>query len=556
MKYQPPDSRFLARSGAVAFLYAAAAIGGLMHAVVGSTVTLIWAPSGIALAALVAHGYRMAFGVALGAFLANAWSGIPLLAAAGIATGNTLEALAGACLLARVARFRSALDRRQDVFALIVLAAVVSTTLSASVGVATLALGGMVALGDCATVWLKWWLGDMMGVLVVAPPLLLWLSHSRPVMSPRKAAEALCLVAALVLVSHKIFGAPELAGQGNYPAALAVFPFVIWGALRFAQWGASVVTLVISLLAILGTTGGTGPFVVDLPVDSLVRWCAFAVVVAVTGLLLATSVAEQHRAQADLKSSHEELEHRVKERTRDIAEINADLRREMVERRRLEHALIRVSEEQQQAIGRELHDGLGQHLTGLALLSATLQQKLCERAQPEAGAASQIVELVNQATVMTRSVARGLYPAALEFGGLPAALEQLADHTRSLQEMVCVFRCGPDVQVRDPLVAINLYRVAQEAVNNAVKYSQASHLRIELTRIEDRHRLCVSDNGIGADPERIWQGQGLGMHSMRYRASLLGGTFAIERNAHRGTTIEVIYPDQGAQHEQQRQHGS
>lgn len=556
MKKNKPGLHLSARLLGVTILYAAAAIGGLTYAVVGSTVTLVWAPSGIALAALVAFGYRMAFGVALGAFLANAWTGIPLLAAAGIATGNTLEALAGAFLLLRLAHFRSALDRHRDVLALMVLAAMFSTMLSASAGVATLTLGGIVPFENYATVWLKWWLGDMMGVLVVTPPLLVWLSRTRTALSPLKAVEALCLVAALVLVCHKIFGAPELAVHGYYPASLAVFPFIIWGALRFGPWGASLVTLIVCGLAIWGTTQGTGPFVVDQPVDSLVRWCAFAIVVAVTGLLLAASVAEQRRAQADLKSSHDGLEQRVKERTQDIAAINADLRREMAARRRLETALIRVSEEQQQAIGRELHDGLGQHLTGLALFSATLQQKLHERTQPEAEAARQIVDLINQATAMTRSVARGLYPAALEVGGLPAALEQLAEHTRSLQGMACSFRCGADVQVRDPLVAINLYRVAQEAVNNAVKYSQASHLRIDLTRVEDRHRLCISDDGIGADPARIWQGQGLGMHSMRYRASLLGGTFAIEKNAHRGTTVAVMYPDQGEHHEQPLHHGS
>lgn len=268
-----------------------------------------------------------------------------------------------------------------------------------------------------------------------------------------------------------------------------------------------------------------------------------------SGLLLAASVAEQRRAQADLQSSHAELEQRVRERTRDLAAINTELRREMTERRRLETALIRVSEEQQQAIGRELHDGLGQHLSGLALLSATLQQKLSEQAQPEADAARQIVELVNQATAMTRSVARGLYPAALEFGGLAAALEQLADHTRSLQGMDCVFHCEPKLQVRDPLVAINLYRIAQEAIHNAVKYSEASQLRIDLTRLDGAHQLAISDDGIGVDAARIWQGQGLGMHSMRYRASLLGGSFAIDRNAQGGTCISIIYPDPEKQRE-------
>ncbi|WP_137893971.1 MASE1 domain-containing protein [Ramlibacter sp. 2FC] len=534
--------RFCAQLTGVALLYTAAAIGGLMYAVVGNTVTLLWAPSGIALAALLGYGYRLSVGIALGAFLANAWTGIALLVAAGIALGNTLEALVGAYLLQRLAGFRNALDRRRDVLALVVLAAMLGTMASASVGVAVLALGGIVTMGDYASVWLKWWLGDMMGVLVVAPPLLVWLSHPRRALSPPRLLEALGLGAMLLLVSHKIFGAPELAGHGYYPASLAVFPFVIWAALRFGQWGASLVTLAVSLLAIVGTSRGTGPFVVDDPVDSLMRWCTFANVVAVSGLLLAASVAEQQRAQADLKRSHDELERRVDERTRDLADSNAGLQREMAERRRLESELIRASEEQQKAIGRELHDGLGQHLTSLALFSASLQQTLAERARPEVSLARRIRELIEQAIAMTRSVARGLYPAALESDGLAAALEQLAEHTRSLQGVACVFRADPHLRVRDPLVAINLYRVAQEAINNAVKHSQASQLRIDLAQVEGQHRLAISDDGIGLDPERVWRGQGLGMHSMRYRASLLGGRFAVERNAQGGTTIAIIYP--------------
>lgn len=538
---------FLIRLAGVTFLYAIAAAGGLKYAVVGTTVTLVWAPSGIALAALLAFGYRMAFGVALAAFLANAWAGISLSAAAGIAIGNTVEAAAGAFLLIRFAGFRNALDRRRDVFALIALAAMAATMLSASVGVATLALNSMVSWGDYATVWLKWWLGDMMGIVVATPPLLVWLSRTRPILSPSKAIEALCLVAALMLVSWKIFGAPELAGHGYYPASLAVFPFIIWGALRFDQWGATLVTVVVALLAILGTTQNTGPFVNGAPVDNLVRWCAFAIVVAVTGLLLAASVAEQRRAQAELKISHDALEQRVNERTRDLAESNAGLRREMAERRRLEIALIRVSEEQQQALGRELHDGLGQHLTSLALFGAALQQQLSARAQPEAAIAQQVVDLVNQATDMTRAMARGLYPAELEYAGLPAALEQLAAQTCALQDMDCVFHADASVRVQDPHIAINLYRIAQEAINNAVKYSRSRYLRMALLRVGDTTRLSISDDGIGMDTASSTKQQGLGMHSMRYRASLLGGRLEIANSTPGGgTSISVIYSDLGS----------
>jgi signal transduction histidine kinase len=543
-----PDLLFCSRFLGVTVLYVAAAKVGLMYAIVGSTVTLLWAPSGIALAALLAYGWRMAFAVALGAFLANAGTGIPFLAAGGIALGNTLEALVGASLMVRLARVQNCLDTRRGVFALIAFAAFFSTTLSASIGVATLTWVGTVAFDDYLNVWLKWWLGDMMGVLVVAPLLLSWMQPERTP-SLWKIAEAFCLIAALGVVSLQIFGAPELAVGGYYPASLALFPFVIWSALRFQQRGASLVTLVISLLAIWGTSQGTGPFVVESPIDSLMRWCAFAIVVAVTGLLLASMVAEQRRGQAALNRSHEELEQRVKERTLDLASTNTNLHWEIAERRRLEIELIRSSEEQQRVIGSELHDGLGQHLTSLSLLAASLQQQLFDRAQPEVKAAQRIAELIHEAAAMTRSVAHGLYPVALEHGGLSKALEQLADQTRSLKKIDCSLHIGFGAQVHDPLVAINLYRIAQEAITNALKYSQAGHMQIRLDRVDGKGQLTLTDDGIGIASSRLRSAKGLGMHSMQYRASLLGGSMKINSTAQQGTTITVTYPDPLDQHE-------
>ena len=228
----------------------------------------------------------------------------------------------------------------------------------------------------------------------------------------------------------------------------------------------------------------------------------------------------------------------------------ANLNREVAERRNLEIELIRISEEQRRVIGCELHDGLGQHLISLSLLSASLQHQLTDRAQPEANAARRIGELIDEATSMTRSVARGLYPVALEHGGLLAALEQLANHARSLHKMDCVLGVGPEVQVHDPLVAINLYRIAQETITNALKYSQAGLMRIDLARVDGKVRLTLSDDGIGIDPSRLASAKGLGMHSMHYRASLLGGSMEIESNAQQGTIITVTYPDLEGQSEQ------
>ena len=336
MKISEFDSGFFARVAGVALLYFVAAMVGLQFAVVGSTVTLVWPSSGIALVVVLALGYRMALGIALGALLANAWMGLPILLAGGIAIGNALEAVTGVWLLTRFASLRRELDRHRDVFALIVLAAMVSTALSAVVGVGTLTLGGVVPFESYLSVWMIWWLGDMMGVLMVAPPLLIWLSHPHPVLSKLQIVEALVLLAMLLIVCTLVFGAPELAGHGYYPASLAVIPFVVWAALRFDYFGVALVALLISTAAAWGTAHGTGPFVTPSTVGSLLGWSIFANLVAMTGLLLAVSSAAHRHTQAALIAALDELtlqkgqaEQTNRDKSNFIAVASHDLRQPM-----------------------------------------------------------------------------------------------------------------------------------------------------------------------------------------------------------------------------------
>jgi len=545
-------SGFPVRFAGVVVLYFFGAMLGLTFAVVGSTVSLVWPPSGIALVAVLTFGRRIAGAIALGAFLANAWTGVALSVAALIAVGNTLEAVVGALLLERVVRFKGCLKRRRDVLALIALAAILSTTVSASIGSLALVLGDIVAFDEMFSVALIWWLGDMMGVLVVAPPLLAFVHHTRPVLSFQNSTEALFLIFATTLVAHLVFNSHELSELEYYPAALAVFPFVIWAALRFDHWGVIVITFIISIMAILGTTQGLGPFAVPNPVDSLIRWCTFVNVLAVTGLLLAASNTEQRLAHDFLKRSHLELERRVEERTMDLARINAGLKQQMAERRALESKLISLSEDQQKNIGRELHDGLGQHLTSVAFFGATLHHQLDVLQRPEAPLARRIVELANQSIDMARAISKGLYPVSLESEGLAAALTQLADNTNALHKVECSFRGDPDVIITDPQVSINLYRIAQEALNNAIKHSEASHIWIDLFTRDRNIQLAVSDNGVGMDPAMIESHQGLGLNNFRYRASLLDGFFFVENNSLGGTTVSIVYPAQTGEDDDSR----
>jgi serine phosphatase RsbU (regulator of sigma subunit)/integral membrane sensor domain MASE1 len=270
--------------------YYGAAKLGLSFAFETRSVTAVWPPTGLALAALVLWGYRFWPGVAVGAFLANSWTGIPLAAAIGLSCGNTLEALAGAFLLHRVAHFRPTLDRVRDVLALVVLAAVASTAISATIGVATLIAAGEVAGGDFASVWRVWWLGDMGGDLLVAPVLLVaatWWPFTR---APGRAPEAIALAAATVGVSVLVF-------SHDTNLAYLVFPLLIWAALRFWQPGATTASLVVAAIAVAYTSNDAGPFIASTPDDSLLLAQTFVAVCGTTAMLLAAITTQRRLAE-------------------------------------------------------------------------------------------------------------------------------------------------------------------------------------------------------------------------------------------------------------------
>lgn len=240
---------------------------------------------------------------------------------------------------------------------------------------------------------------------------------------------------------------------------------------------------------------------------------------------------------------HEEIE----QATRELARSNRELNSEISERRRLEKEIIHVAEDEQKRIGQELHDGLGQHLTGIAFLGKALEQKLASHALPEKFDAAEIVQLVNIAIARTRALARGLFPVELEANGLMAALEHLAANTQTLYGIDCAFLCDEPVLVYDNVVAINLYRIAQEAVLNAVGHGRAKHILIELARADNNTLLKVSDNGIGYDPDTWEKSDGMGLHIMRYRTKMIGSSLNIEKSAGQGTVVSVSVNDSHAE---------
>jgi integral membrane sensor domain MASE1 len=288
----------------LAAVYFTAAALGLSLATMHANVSLVWPPTGIALAALLHFGYRLWPGVALGAFLVNASTDVSLATAAGIAAGNTLEALAGAWLLRRVLDFRVSFERVPDVLGFVACAAGLSTTVSATIGVASLGLSGSAPWTLYWTLWWQWWLGDAMGDLVVAPVLLTWRTPALSLARwRRQVAEAVALLVSLVAVGEVVFGGWLATETVASPLAYAVFPFVIWAALRFGQPGATMATLVASAIAIQNTVRAVGPFLGKTPTESLMLLQMFMGVIAVTALILAAAMTQRRRLEAALREA-------------------------------------------------------------------------------------------------------------------------------------------------------------------------------------------------------------------------------------------------------------
>src|SRR5437588_7059483 len=275
---------------AVAAAYYAAARLGLLAAVARRVVASAWPPSGVALAALLLLGLRLWPGIALGAFVVNWPAGVSAAAAAGIATGNTLEAVAAAWLLTRVVAFRPWLERVRDVIALCVVGALASTTLSATLGVASLWASGAVAPDALRRLWFVWWSGDALGDVLVAPLLLTWVRAAR---ATGRRLEAGGVLAALLLLTGLLLRHPL-----SY--VYAVFPVVVWAALRFGSRGTATATAVVATLTIWYTLHGLGPFVASTPTENLALLQTFLGLTAVTGLVLAAVVTERGAAEGAL----------------------------------------------------------------------------------------------------------------------------------------------------------------------------------------------------------------------------------------------------------------
>jgi diguanylate cyclase (GGDEF)-like protein len=294
---------FFGQLGLLAGAYFLAGKLSLLLAIPPGYATALWPPSGIALAAALLAGTRVWPGIWIGAALVNLTVETSLIAAVLIATGNTLEAVAGAALVRRWIGVPRCFERGEDVIKFVVIAAA-SAIIAATIAMAALVFRHPLSGPEIAWNWLTWWQGDAAGIIIVAPLILSWSVRGTVGWSRLKLLEALCCLLLLLVMARAIFG---LAVTGGYPLTIAILPLIIWAAFRFTQREVATAIALVCAVAVWSTLERRGPLALAPLNESLLLLLAFTCIVVITGLTLSAVVAERSRTTLELEKALESV---------------------------------------------------------------------------------------------------------------------------------------------------------------------------------------------------------------------------------------------------------
>ena len=218
-----------------------------------------------------------------------------------------------------------------------------------------------------------------------------------------------------------------------------------------------------------------------------------------------------------------QLENLVGARTAELTQANERLLLEIQRRKHLETGILNISDREQRRVGRELHDSLGQQLTGIAFLTKALEQKLAAKSLAEAADLAQISKLVKATMEQTRDLAKGLHPVDLDAGGLVSSLTELAQATQKLFGIRCTFKCDRPIEMETAQMAAHLYRITQEAITNAIKHGKAKNIQIALACDKEEAALTIKSDGLDFPKASRTKGKGMGLQIMGHRADIIGG---------------------------------
>jgi signal transduction histidine kinase len=531
---------YLLRAAIVAGLYVVSAKAGLSLSVAHGSATPVWAPTGISLAALLVFGTELWPAVAAGAFIANVNTPIPLGAAAGIAMGNTAEALVG-CLLLRAAGFRTSLERVRDVIALVGLAAVASTTLSATIGVTTSLIAGTVTGATYWSHWVIWWIGDMMGDLLIAPFLLVWIGGWRG--RPRgRSLEALGLAALMAAGSAFVFTGDR------WVYAYLLFPLLLWASLRFSEYGATLATVTVAGFALARLLGDSAPIELAKLTAAVEAYQALIGIVGISLLVLAAMTSERARAVATAE-----------------------------ERARLEEQTRRALEREHEAVGRLMeldelkttflhavsHD-LRTPLASILGIARTLERE--DLAFPKEEVRDLAARIVRNGRRLHKLVSDLLDYERLERGALGAEPEatDLGALVRAVADEVDLRDHPLHVEADSVTVSVDatqVERIIDNLLVNAIKHTPpGTDIWLRVSENDDEVLLTVEDSGVGvpeSEREAIFSpftraphdpstpGTGIGLALVARFAELHGGRAWVTDREGGGAVFQVSLPADG-----------
>jgi diguanylate cyclase (GGDEF)-like protein/PAS domain S-box-containing protein len=332
--------RYLSKLILLGLLYFTAGKLGLHISVIHPSASAIWAPTGIAMAAMVLLGYRMWPAIFIGAYLVNITTFGSVFSSLGIALGNTLEGLLGAYFISIHMDGEKAFEKPWNVVQYIILASLVSTLVSPTVGLTSLAIWGYASWSNYVPIWLTWWIGDIAGSLFVAPLILLWAQPSTVSWDRYKVLEAATIVSIVTLLTLAVFKGFAIFGGERLPAGyLCILP-ILWTAYRFGPRETTSVSFIPPLIILWSTMHGLGPFPLMGANRSLIFMSLFIDTLAMTGLFIAAEFCVRRKGEEILLKTQALLEQRVEERTESLTRTDADLRNERARFRQLVNSNI------------------------------------------------------------------------------------------------------------------------------------------------------------------------------------------------------------------------
>ena len=517
--------------GALALIYFIAGKLALRLAFLHASASPVWPPAGIALAALLVLGFRVWPAIFVGAFLVNLTTLGNILTSLGIASGNTLEALCGAWLVNRFAGGARVFGRPQDVFKF-ALAALVSTTVSPTFGISSLAVGGFAQWSSYWPIWLTWWLGDASGVLVIAPLLLLWgVPATQRTWNRKQVLEVSVLLLLLVVLAETVFGGWLPISARNYPISFICGPIVIWTAFRFTPRETATGIFILSAIAVWGTLHGFGPFILQSENQSLLMLQSWTAALTITAMAIAAAITERNRTQVALEQQKDAVE--AANRTKDnfLAMLSHELRTPLTP---VMAALDTLEADGSRSSGAK---------NSLAMIRRNVELES---------------QLIDDLLDLTRIAKDKLQ---LRFGPL--------DSHEVINNVVEI--CRPQAQARNLTLQLNLRAGTHHVLGDAAKYQQivwnllknavkftAENGEITISSSNPEPQLlaiAVHDTGIGIEPEvmhrifdpfeqgerafqRRYGGLGLGLAISKSLAQAHGGTLIARSEGHdRGSTF-------------------